>query len=45
MEGEFSLPPDSVGPRLLSVGQTLQPELGEEETVSGTGELFRHVLR
>lgn len=39
LEGDFSLPPGCVGPQLLPVGQTLQPELHEEEAVSRTGEL------
>lgn len=38
VEGDVPLPPVSFGPRLLAVSQTLQPQLGEEETVSWTGE-------
>lgn len=38
VEGNVSLPAVGVGQRLLAVSQTLQPQLGEEETVSGTGE-------
>lgn len=38
VEGDVPLPPASFGPRLLAVSQTLQPQLGEEETVSWTGE-------
>lgn len=38
VEGDVPLPPVGVGPRLLAVSQTLQPKLGEEETVSRTGE-------
>jgi len=36
--GDFPLPLGLVGPRLLAVSQALQPEFGEEETVSRTGE-------
>lgn len=43
--GDVSLPAGSVGPGLLAVCQTLQSQLGQEETVSRTGEVtWRHLL-
>lgn len=38
VEGNVSLPAVGVGQRLLAVGQTVQLQPGEEETVSRTGE-------
>lgn len=38
VEGDVPLPPDGAGPGVLAVGPTLQPQLGEEETVSRAGE-------
>lgn len=40
VDGNFSFPPGCVRQCLLAVSQTLQPELGQEETVSRTGNLF-----
>lgn len=38
VDGDVSLPPASVGPRLLAVRPPLQSQLRQEETVPGTGE-------
>lgn len=38
VERDVPLPPASIGPRLLTVCPSVQPQLCQEETVSGTGE-------
>lgn len=40
VEGNVPLPVGCARPGLHAVGETLQPELHEEETVSRTGESF-----